>query len=883
METPTSERPALGHEDRRSRVDRARLLANVRKTLFGKTFDEPKIGRYILRQRLASGAMGQVHLAFDPRLRREVALKVLRCASESETAAVAREARALARLDLVEVVRVFDVGQSEHGLFIAMERLQGATLEQWLRENDPSEANRIRALEHVARGLCGAHAAGVVHRDVKPKNVMVEPDGRVVLVDFGLAVELGHGPGTSDAPIVGTPAYMAPEQHRGEPASPAADQYAWCVMAWESLYGARPFLATTGEGLLSEKLRNALPRSAPSPRVPGAVHRVLLRGLAPSARARWPSMDALLFALERARSARRRLFLWGSMATLACAALVYSVASPSTTEASACVPPLEWDAARPSVQRAIEGNGEAWRRRRWQRLGDRLETIAGAHASVRASVCDAVRETEETQATRECLQRWTAGFSGLIEALESIEEAEVSSALRWSYSLKDPSACLTPAAASPGGPPAPSRLARDVLALRIRLERAGQLRSDGALGRAEEELRRLADDAEALGFDPVLAEVLCSRARVLSYTADPRSLPMFERAYAVALRSRHDYYQSVAANRIIEVLLLSQGDTEGARVWLSRAKAARPHRWPKQEVRRLQGEAILAIMTGNEEDGVAIQRRAQSLAETTGDPTHILSITERTASVFRAVGLLDEAYATAKKAVDGWEELDEATWGSLTTLGDVASEIGAYDEADHALARALERIEDVSGPDSPNAALVQLSRADAFNLRQQWDEASRAAEAAARGLRENPQHQLWTSLSVSLGRTRLGQGRFEEAIAAFDRAQISAEELWGSQNDVVGVALAGRGRAMLESGDSAGAREVLDEAWDFLSEGDEPGLDRDMAELRFAMARVAAQSRAPTRDPDAMARQALQMASAPDPASKAVHARIERWLSQRGH
>ncbi len=882
MGTPTSETPALGPDDRRSRVDRARLLANVRKNLFGSTFEEPRIGRYILRQRLASGAMGQIHLAFDPRLRREVALKVLRCASPSEAAVVAREAQAIAKLDLHEVVRVFDVGHSEHGLFIAMERLHGTTYERWVREHSPSGATRLDTLEQVARGLAGAHRAGVIHRDVKPKNVMVEPDGRVVLVDFGLATELERPDGPGVDGVVGTPAYMAPEQHRGEHASPAADQYAWCVMAWESLYGSRPFVETSADSLLAEKLRSTLRESPPSPRVTRGVHRVLLRGLAAQPTARWPSMDALLLALQHARSRGRRLVLWGSVAAVGGAALTYALASTPSAERSACVPPLEWDTARPSVRQAIVGSGERWRRRRWERLGQRLETIAGAHASVRETVCGGAPQTEETRASTECLQRWAAGFSGLLEALESIEEGEVSSALRWSYSLKNPQACLTPGVASAGGPPAPSRKARDVLALRIRLERAGQLRSDGALARAEEELRALAEEAEALGFDPVLAEILCSRARVLSYTGDPRSLPMFERAYAVALRSRHDYYQSVAANRIVEVLLLSEGDTEGARVWLSRAKAARPERWPKQEVRRLQGEALLALTTGDEAAGVDLQRQALRLAETTGEPTHILSITERSASVFRAAGLLDEAYSTANKAVQGWEELDEATWGSLATLGDVASEFGAYDEADRALTRALQRIEDVSGPESSGAALVQLSRADSFNLRQRWDDSVRAAEAAAVGLKDTPQHALWPAVNVSLGKARLGQGRYDEAIAAFGRAQVLAEELWGRQSAVVGWALAGRGRAMLESSDATGAREVLNEAWSVLSGAAEAGPDRDLAELRFAMARVAAPSPSASTGPSAIATEALHLARAQDPASKAVHARIERWLSQHG-
>ncbi|MEK7315198.1 MAG: serine/threonine-protein kinase, partial [Candidatus Eisenbacteria bacterium] len=234
------------------------------------------LGRYVILRHIGSGGMGVVYQAYDPKLDRQIVVKLLRpgggAASTSEAARVrlAREAQALAKLAHPNVVTVYDVGAVDDEVYIAMEFVDGVTLHDWLKAQRRSRSEIVQAFLAAGRGLAAAHRAGLVHRDFKPDNVLVSEDGRIRVLDFGLAMLEKHEPHTpsvagqaGDAlgttaiddgrgalrtPVtqvgarLGTPRYMAPEQHMGqEDVDARADQFGFCVALHHALYGVYPF------------------------------------------------------------------------------------------------------------------------------------------------------------------------------------------------------------------------------------------------------------------------------------------------------------------------------------------------------------------------------------------------------------------------------------------------------------------------------------------------------------------------------------------------------------------------------------------------------------------------------------------------------------------
>jgi predicted Ser/Thr protein kinase len=259
-----------------------------------------RIGRYEVTGVLGRGGMGIVYEARDPALDRRVALKVMRAdlavaAAGSER--LVREARALARLAHPNVVAVHDVGEDGGRLFVAMEMVRGSTLRAWQLRAPRTWQAILDAFLQAGKGLAAAHAAGILHRDFKPENALVGEDGRVRVGDFGLArVVAAETSPSSERVVLGTPAYMAPEQQRGEAVGPAADQFSFCVALYEALWGTRPYGDANVGALKAELTHPAIP-PADSP-VPEWVFAVLAPGLDLDPVRRHPSMDALMTKLE---------------------------------------------------------------------------------------------------------------------------------------------------------------------------------------------------------------------------------------------------------------------------------------------------------------------------------------------------------------------------------------------------------------------------------------------------------------------------------------------------------------------------------------------------------------------------------------------------------
>ncbi len=347
--------------------------AHVARRLFGAISS----GRYEVRGRVGAGGMGEVMVARDRWLERDVALKVP--LAQEDGAWMTHEARALARVRHEGVVSVFDRADLHGNPCLVMELVDGQRLDAWAAEG-PDWAEVVAVVVDVARGLASVHAEGLVHRDVKPHNVVVDTRGRGRLIDFGLAREAASSSGGATA---GTPRYMAPEQRGGAAPSPAADQYALCVTALEALADA------TGS-------------------VPRRVHRVLRRGLRTSCSRRYSSMDAVADALERAaggtQGGRRRRLLVVLAGAMALGLL--SVAAPTpASEADHCAEfSTLTEAWRTDRLQAIESQVQAGAEQAWRRFVEGGTSHAAAWTAALQQACDAMAEGDtDGWSTRGCL------------------------------------------------------------------------------------------------------------------------------------------------------------------------------------------------------------------------------------------------------------------------------------------------------------------------------------------------------------------------------------------------------------------------------------------------------------------------------------------------
>jgi tRNA A-37 threonylcarbamoyl transferase component Bud32/tetratricopeptide (TPR) repeat protein len=380
-------------------LEKGRLLQELQQVMFGR--GQPlRLHHYAIGRRLGSGAMGVVYEARDTRLGRDVAIKLLHAHGDDEDPEAARrrlrrEARTIGRIVHPNVVAVYDVGVFADRVYVVMELVRGPSLAGWLRAADRDAASILSVFTQAARGLQAAHAAGVVHRDFKPSNVQIGDDGRVRVLDFGLARPVGarsassaaepfdirdHGKtltgdaSTRSGTLAGTPWFLAPELLLGSPADAAGDQYAFCVALHEALHGVPPF---DPEAMLRSKLDGSRLHPPANPkRVPPRTLRAIRRGLDPDPRRRFPSMGALLDALEPRPARRRALSLAAVGASLVLVA--FGASGSARSNVSAATP-----SAQAEDPEAIAGVTEAIARVAGLReAGELQEAEAAARAAL---------------------------------------------------------------------------------------------------------------------------------------------------------------------------------------------------------------------------------------------------------------------------------------------------------------------------------------------------------------------------------------------------------------------------------------------------------------------------------------------------------------------
>jgi tetratricopeptide (TPR) repeat protein len=422
----------------RGRVEMDVVESRVHERLFGAPIRRVTIGRFEVLGPVGAGGMGVVFVAHDPELDRRVAIKLVaqglvRSTVSSQSRLLA-EARTMARLSHPNIVQVHDVGAFEGGVYVAMEYIDGETLEHWLkRRRQPHWAEIVAVFVQAGRGLAAGHAQGVVHRDFKPANAMIDRSGHVRVLDFGLAIDdqmrddaepVSGGPSASSHR--GTPLYMAPELRAGGHASTGSDQYAFCVSLWRALYSAPP-------GSRSPADRDS---------VPTWLRRALLRGLADSPHERWPAMQPLLDALEKGQvRTRRRRLRAGVIALLGISALaLWGLGDEPRPDATDChgfevAAARAWDpAARRSIDEVLGG------------IDDNLAVQVVLHLDAyaedlrvaRASAC-----AEAAHGRLQCLDREERELASTIERLGRARTDTVAAASMAIAELEAPSRCGT--------------------------------------------------------------------------------------------------------------------------------------------------------------------------------------------------------------------------------------------------------------------------------------------------------------------------------------------------------------------------------------------------------------------------------------------------------
>src|SRR4051794_8471164 len=344
-------------------------------TLSDPVVDRLLDGRYAVHHRLARGGMASVYLATDTRLDRRVAVKVMHPGLAGDPEFVARfnrEARAAAGLNHPDVVSVYDQGTDDGHPFLVMEYVPGHTLRSVLRERlrlSPGEA--LAVMDHVLAALAAAHATGLVHRDVKPENVLVTPDGRVKVADFGLArAAAGATVTATNGPLIGTAAYLAPEQVRDGTSDARSDVYAAGVMLFELLTGRQPFSGDSAVSVAYRHVNEDVPEpSSVAPGIPAELDALVLAATARDPFDRPADARALHTSLM---SVRDRLGLHAAVPTATDASaptdtLVVDQTASATTVVAPSQPgqhsqPGGSGPARPP---AGEDTGDDVRRRRW--------------------------------------------------------------------------------------------------------------------------------------------------------------------------------------------------------------------------------------------------------------------------------------------------------------------------------------------------------------------------------------------------------------------------------------------------------------------------------------------------------------------------------------
>ncbi len=785
------------------------------------------IGRYVVIEQVGRGGMGVVLRAYDPRLHREVALKLLVTRSDDGTEQAEREARAMARLAHPNVVAVHDVESDGERLFIVMEYVPGASLRAWLDTSPPWRAV-LDAFAAAGAGLAAAHRAGLVHRDVKPENILRGEDGRVRITDFGLA----HGDAQTDASrtIAGTPAYMAPEQHEGSSGDARSDQFAFAVALYEGLWRRRPFEGRNLAELGAAKRRG--PALPPASDVPQWLVAPVLRALSSEPEQRFADLDGLLAALaDDPRPRRRRLALGvGLVAALAAVPLggrwrAAQIEQGCRDEAAQLDD--TWGVVqRTELVRVLGSASPSYASDTAERTAAQLDAWSATWKDAREASClaehDGTRVGEPAKIVASCLDAHARELAAAVTVLLAGDESVLPHAVAVAGGLPEVSACTDVRSALAGAAPPSEAQAADVVALRGRLadaraeERAGRYARGAAI--ADEVLAA----ARVLEHPPLVAEAAAELGGLLDQGGDfERAEAMLVLAYRTAGAHRHDTVAVDAATSLAYLLgHRVHRDDEGMR-WIADAEMmlARTELQGSELAARLADtRGTLETTRGRYDEAAIHHRRAIELWEAVAGPDSAqvaipvlnLGNTEMERGDYEAA-LAHYARARAiQEQVYGPEHplLAYVTSSIAHTelmLGDRRAALLGYE-------RALELREHALGPDHPDVARSLTTLGNLYYLEERFDDAAALHARAIAIVAGGRDETVLAMATTNLANAELARGRVREAQLGYERSIELAERTLGRDHPDLAVPLANLGAVRSELGDVEGAGQALERA-----------------------------------------------------------------------
>lgn len=761
----------------------------LQRRLFGGAAREGvRVGRYLVHERIADGGMGVVYRAHDPKLERDVALKLIRSRREDSESAHQRllaEAKALAGVSHPNVVEVYDAGSFEvaevfgsgegAGVFIVMAFVEGETLRDWLQT--PRRWQDVLApFVAAGEGLAAVHVAGLVHRDFKPSNVLVGKPVRIV--DFGLAAGV-RGLGSNDPAVAGTPRYMAPEQFGGE-YSAKSDQYSFCASLWRALYGAAP--PSVAHGSAPQW------RPPPNSRVPRWLHAVVEQGLELDPQARHADMRTLLSALSRKSSRRAR---WGGVMVGVGVAAATGFAAGQDIDPRCVGTPLagSWNAKTSETMRTrfLDSDLE-FSQRAFDDVEGYMDRFVEEWKDVRSEAC-AIEPSRVREETLACLHSKELSAQGLLEVYAEPDPLLIERTSSSLDGLSSPKTCIATSRKS-GPPMQPS----------ADLERAVVFFALGKNDRARAAIER----AEAEIVDPR------QRARLTRYrchlAGDEGDRETALEVCTQAWNEAESAGLNGVAARMLLVLAQYRAGEDYERAWESLTVAeAKLASMQEATALRLRATAVRAELIAKRDPAAAAELFARNIA---AKEAYYGSATTRT--VHDRVGLAglleelrrfeeaDEVYEVVLAQIE--ERLGPRhphiaallnNWGTMELV------IGRYDDARDHLEAALELKLATPGWNTRRAASTHA------NLARLWDsqEELRRAEHHAREAVSLSGKKPKAFVSAMLARVLRRRGRVDEAVEV-------ARHAWARDSSDTDLAIE-LALSLVATGQPGVARDVL--------------------------------------------------------------------------